>query len=73
MMNQETARALATSWYRAATTPGTQLDVTMMVNSAGGWLARATGDPRPAQPLPMLRIGPDGSVAIMGGPSFRRN
>jgi hypothetical protein len=67
MMTENSALELARSWYRAATSPGTELQVSVMSSSGDGWLARAVANPRPTQPLPMLRISPQGAVTILGG------
>jgi hypothetical protein len=68
MMTENTALELAKSWYRAATTPGTELQVSVLSSSENGWMARAVAIPRPAQPLPMLQISPKGAVSVIGGP-----
>jgi hypothetical protein len=69
MTTEKTALELAKSWFRAATPPGSTVDVTVAASS-GGWLARAVVNPRPARPLPMLRITETGVVQIVGGPFF---
>lgn len=67
MISEKTALQLAESWYRAATAPGTNLQVTVSADT-GGWLGRAVAEPRPASPLPMLRITMSGAVSIVGNP-----
>ena len=67
-MTENTALELAKSWYRAATIPGTELQVSVHSSSGSGWMARAVAIPRPAQPLPMLQISAKGAVSVIGGP-----
>ena len=67
-MTENTALELAKGWYRAATAPGTELQVTVSSFSDNGWMARAVATPRPARPLPMLQISPKGAVSVIGGP-----
>jgi hypothetical protein len=69
MTTEKFAREIATSWFRAATPPGSMITVNV-VASSGGWLATATVDPRPSRPLPMLQIGESGVLRIVGGPQF---
>lgn len=69
MTNETTARQLAESWFRAATPPGTEVQV-QLTRTTDGWLARAVATPSPSRVLPLLRIGDRGQVQVCGPTPF---